>query len=133
MLDIWPKGRLVELTEDECWTELTDHRVGRLVWCSGERPHVVPVNFATDDGSVWVRTTPYSRLAQEAADSWVAFEVDEVDEYNHAGLSVVVEGRCQRAVNGPDGSDVETWADGSRTLYLRISADTVTGRRLMPS
>lgn len=131
MQDIWPRGRLVELTPSECWAELADHRVGRLVWCTGGRPHVVPVNYVVEGASVWVRTAPYSRLAIEAAETWVAFEVDDVDEFHHSGISVVVEGRCGRATGAPEGLD--TWVEGTRTLFLRLDAESVSGRRLLPS
>jgi nitroimidazol reductase NimA-like FMN-containing flavoprotein (pyridoxamine 5'-phosphate oxidase superfamily) len=77
---MWTGGRLVELSEEECWELLGEHHVGRIIWCGDGRPHVVPVNFAIAEGQVWVRSTPYSHLALECRDRPVAFEVDEIDD-----------------------------------------------------
>lgn len=58
----------------------------------------------------------------------VAFEVDDVDEEAHTGISVVVVGRASRE---PDEEDGPTpWADGPRRHLVRIRPTRVSGRRL---
>ncbi len=134
---LWPLGRLVEVTTDECWRLLEEHQVGRVVWSSAGRPNIVPVNYLVADRRVWLRTAPYSQLGQECSDCTVAFEVDEIDEFTHSGASVVVRGRAQPVRELPNGVDgvegIETWADGTRSLVLCIEAEEVSGRRLLPS
>ena len=126
-------GRLVELTERECWDFLAQHQVGRLVWVEQGRPHVVPLNYVPHDEAIWVRTAAYTRMAREVSGARVAFEVDDIDRDAHAGTSVVVEGTAQPELEVPDELAVpEPWAEGSRRMVLRITAIEISGRRVLP-
>ncbi|MCR1783270.1 pyridoxamine 5'-phosphate oxidase family protein [Nocardioides carbamazepini] len=128
--DIQP-GRLVVLSEEECWDLLRSRPVGRLAWSGAEGVSVIPVNFVVEDDTVLLRTTPYSLLARDCADREVAFEVDDIDEQRHGGWSVLVRGRCERERVRSDGP--RPWVTGPRVLGLRVAVVSVTGRRLLSS
>ena len=133
----WGGGRLVELDVDECWSLIDSRSVGRLAWTRPNGPTVLPVNHATQEHEVWVRTTPYSLLARECPGTLLAFEVDEVDEFTRSGWSVVVVGVARLVQAGlrgePTWPDVDAWPEGPRHQHLVITPREVTGRRLLPS
>ena len=122
-------GRLVVLSEEECWELLRARPVGRLAWCGDRGVCVVPVNFSADGEAVRLRTTPYSLMARECSGREVAFEVDAIHEEQHSGWSVLVRGRCERDDHPAD--EPRPWVTGSRVLGLRITVRSVTGRRLL--
>lgn len=124
-------GRLVVLSDDECWDLLRSRPVGRVAWQGLQGVSVVPVNFEVLDEQILLRTTPYSLMARDCAEREVAFEVDTVDIDHHAGWSVLVRGRCHREERLPDGPT--PWVTGPRVLGLRITPRTVTGRRIQPA
>ena len=128
-------GRLVVLSEEECWELLRARPVGRLAWCGDRGVCVLPVNFAVDrdgdDDGVRLRTTPYSLMARECSGREVAFEVDAIDDEQHSGWSVLVRGRCERDDRPSD--EPRPWVTGSRVLGLRIAVRSMTGRRLLSS
>ncbi|WGY04496.1 pyridoxamine 5'-phosphate oxidase family protein [Nocardioides sp. QY071] len=126
--DVRP-GRLVVLSDDECWSLLRSRPVGRLAWSGDDGVTVLPLNFAVVDNTVLLRTTPYSHLARDCEGSEVAFEVDELDEEVHTGWSVLVRGRCTRERQPSPGPT--PWATGPRVLSLRIDVASVSGRRIL--
>ncbi|GAA4098734.1 pyridoxamine 5'-phosphate oxidase family protein [Nocardioides kongjuensis] len=128
--DVRP-GRLVVLSDDECWDLLRSRPVGRVAWSGVQGVSVVPVNFAVDGDTVLLRTTPYSLMARDCVGREVAFEVDDVDEERHEGWSVLVRGRCEREERPSDGP--RPWATGSRLLGMRITVRSLTGRRIVSS
>ncbi|TNM39685.1 pyridoxamine 5'-phosphate oxidase family protein [Nocardioides albidus] len=128
--DVRP-GRLVELSDDECWDLIRSRPVGRVAWSGAQGVSVIPVNFTVDGDTVLLRTTPYSLMARDCADREVAFEVDEIDGERHEGWSVLVRGRCEREERPSEGP--HPWATGSRVLGLRIAVRSLTGRRVVSS
>lgn len=128
--DVRP-GRLVVLSDDECWDLLRSRPVGRVAWSGMQGVSVVPVNYAVDEDAVLLRTTPYSLMARDCAGRDVAFEVDSIDEASHDGWSVLVRGRCEREERTGEGP--RPWATGSRVLGLRIAVRLITGRRIVLS
>ncbi len=133
--NIWSGGRLVDLTEDECWKLLRSASIGRLVWCDAE-PQVVPINFAEHHGELWIRGRDDSHLTHTCDGRPVAFEVDEIDEFTRSGVSVVVHGTGrERTMEEMISSDAypDSWPEGPTSGVLSISVASVTGRRLLPS
>jgi uncharacterized protein len=64
----------------------------------------------------------------------VALEIDEIDQRNHGGWSVVVQGRAQ-GVAEPEqlenmwaAGGVVPWAAGVRNVFIQITPHGVTGR-----
>ncbi len=133
--NIWSGGRLVDLTEDECWHLLRSQSVGRLVWHDTE-PQVAPVNFAEHNGELWIRGGADSHLTRACDEQAVAFEVDEIDAFTRSGASVVVHGTGhERTVEDLVNSNAypDSWPEGPKPGVLSISIRTLTGRRLLPS
>ncbi len=132
----WDGGHLVDLTARECLELLETCKVGRVAWCGAAGPTMIPVNYVLHDGAVWIRSTPYSKLARETAGGRMAFEVDGFDELARSGWSVLVRGRAERrppAELPPDLPEVETWPEGPRPFVLSIGLRELTGKRLVVS
>lgn len=124
-------GRLVELTQDECWARVRSEQVGRIAWTGAEGISVIPANFAVDGQEIVLRTSPYAALGRECGDRDVAFEVDHLDADQHTGWSVLLRGRCRREDRASD--QPTPWASGRRTLGLRIEVRSVSGREVIGS
>ena len=127
--------RVIDLAPDECWELAASRPVGRLAWTGPHGPTVIPVNFVVTGSDVLIRTTAYSEAARECDDGPVAFEVDELDEENRSGWSVLLRGHAHLEYGAHDGADAdaaepEVWAPGPRSLRLRIEVTEVTGRRI---
>ncbi len=125
-----------ELAFDECVQLLQAGDVGRVALMTPGGPQIVPVNYAVAEESVVVATSPYSALGTYGVHHLVAFEIDHVDHDTRTGWSVTVRGR---AVAIADPQEVrrlrETWAprpwaDGNRSLHLRIPWTEISGRSL---
>ena len=132
----WYPGHLKELDEQECLDLLRDQRVGRVAWCAPDGPVVLPVNYRFEDGRVVFRTSAHSELARHFQPGPAAFQIDSFDEFVLAGWSVLVRGRAELLEwdQLPDQDDrPEPWAAGSRNVYVVITAEKVTGRRVLPT
>lgn len=126
----------VELSRAECETLLRAGVAGRVALAAPDGPHIIPVNYSVVDGTVVIRTSPYSLLGTYAASAVLAFEVDHFDYEFQRGWSVVGRGRAEvvqdeeqlehiRAVWSP-----RPWASGVRRLVIRLPLRELTGRRL---
>jgi nitroimidazol reductase NimA-like FMN-containing flavoprotein (pyridoxamine 5'-phosphate oxidase superfamily) len=129
---------LEELPVSECMELLAAKRVGRHAVNPSTGPQIFPVNFVLQDGNIFFRTSPHSRLAGLVNDTSVAFEVDEIDEFLECGWSVLAVGTAHLITDPSDLSRSwadrpEPWAPGARSLYVRIEPTEVTGRRVHPS
>jgi len=117
----------------ECWKLLEQHNVGRLAMTDEEgAPDIFPVNFATYEGAVYIRTAPDIKDVRLVTRPAVAFEVDGHDE---AGWwSVVVRGAAARVedpaeVERSGISRVVTASPRHKPHVLKITAAAITGRR----
>jgi len=110
---------------------LARQTVGRLAYVARAGvPDVVPVNYVWSSGAVLIRTGPGPKLQAAQRGEVVAFEVDELDEENRTGSSVVVVGKAlvvpgPREETGPD-----PWASGPRRHLVRIVPTRIDGRRI---
>jgi nitroimidazol reductase NimA-like FMN-containing flavoprotein (pyridoxamine 5'-phosphate oxidase superfamily) len=137
----WPnrKGRFEELSHAECLELLGAKRVGRVAMCGADVPQVFPVNYTMRHGCILFRTAPQTQMAILLRDSSAAaFQVDEIDDYLQCGWSVLLSGRASHVtepgepiVEGMD--QPEPWANGLRTLLIRIDPEKITGRRVHPT
>jgi uncharacterized protein len=131
----WYPSHVRDLTLDECRSLLQSQQVGRVAFTDPDGPVVLPINYTLVGDQVVVATSAYSSLARNAPSAPVAFEIDMVDEFTQSGWSVLVRGRTS-VVEGQELSDVDLpqpWAAGVRTLFLKISAAEISGRRLIPT
>jgi uncharacterized protein len=130
----WFPGHLRDLDPDECRSLLAASRVGRVAYCEEDGPVVLPVNHIVEDGDVLFATSPHSALARRFRSGPAAFEVDDFDPYNQTGWSVLVRGTARLVEYGelPDRRP-SPWVAGTRNFVVRITPDTITGRRLLPA
>ena len=125
----------MELTQDECLALLEGGGMGRVAFTSPGGARIVPVNYAINDSSVIIRTSPYSELATYGARNDAAFEIDDFDYDRHQGWSVVALGRIE-VLEPQELEDVRRvwhprpWAGGHRNLFLRLRWREVSGRRV---
>jgi len=131
----WFPSHLKDMSREECQHLLRSEQVGRIAFTDPAGPVVLPVNYVMVDDCVVVATSPYSSLARHATRTPVAFEIDAIDEFTESGWSVLVRGETS-VVERQELSDVELpqpWAEGIRTLILKISPTEISGRRLIPA
>lgn len=122
------------LGREQCLDLLESNHLGRVAWQAADLPQILPVTYATHQGSVYFRTTPDGILSELAQPTRVALEVDELDQQTRSGWSIVLHGRTS-AVREPDAladlwaaDSLVPWAGGNRTLFICIRPDRVSGR-----
>ncbi len=129
-----PHPVLEVLTAADCTELLAGGGIGRVVLADEPGPIALPVNFALLDGDIVFRTSSDSPLAT-AEGAQVGFEIDRIDDAMREGWSVMVTGHHRRIVD-PDelalarSRNVEPWAGGQRDVYLRLTPEQVSGRRI---
>jgi nitroimidazol reductase NimA-like FMN-containing flavoprotein (pyridoxamine 5'-phosphate oxidase superfamily) len=131
----WFPGHLREMTRAECLELLVSHQVGRVAYCDDLGPVVLPVTYAVDQETVLIQVSPRSTLARNLRSARASFEVDDFEDYNQSGWSVLVRGDATHIEPGdlPDAdSRPVAWAEGQRTFHIRITPHDITGRRLLP-
>ena len=128
---------LRELSRDECERLLREHTVGRVAWNAADGPLLLPVNYAYYNRPIVFRTMPYGVMSQLARRTYVAFEIDGVDEEVRTGWSVLVRGPAERVMEAYDLVELWTksgpvpWAVGERTMHIAITPRTITGREVV--
>ncbi|GAA1835098.1 pyridoxamine 5'-phosphate oxidase family protein [Actinomadura chokoriensis] len=123
------------LDEDECRALLARAGIGRIVFTHQALPAVQPVNFLLSRGDIVIKVSRTSRLATAAADTVVAFEIDDYDIDAEAGWSVVAVGRARRVTDPREITMLEalplrTWAPVERDTFIRVRPELITGRRI---
>jgi nitroimidazol reductase NimA-like FMN-containing flavoprotein (pyridoxamine 5'-phosphate oxidase superfamily) len=132
----WRPGHMQELDAAECWELVGGRTVGRVGFSTGDGPLVLPVNFVVHEGDVLFRTSPHNVIAAHLDGQQAAFEVDDIDDFTQSGWSVLIQGRADFlesvAELAPDAKPLP-WPEGVRSLFVRITTRSVTGRRLFPT
>ncbi len=120
-----------------CLRLLEETPIGRIVFIEdGGQPMALPVNYLVVDGAIVFRTLEGQKLSAASIGQRVAFEVDDWDPDHRAGWSVVVKGRAEEVTQWAEAEQLEQqglvpWAHGEwRTLWVRVTPDEITGRRL---
>ena len=110
--------------------------VGRVAFVDEDGPVVLPVNYVLDGNTVLFCTSSANTVGRHLDSATVAFEVDEFDGITKSGWSVLVRGVASFVAADElardEGLRPFTWADGVRTLVVRITPVSVSGRRLLP-
>jgi nitroimidazol reductase NimA-like FMN-containing flavoprotein (pyridoxamine 5'-phosphate oxidase superfamily) len=116
-------------------TEIDDllarHHVGRIAYAFHDRVDVEPINYVYQDGWVYLRTAPGSKLTTLARHPWVAFEVDEVED-TFDWRSVVVHSTVYELT--PGGTESQNAAYEKAVQVLRtLIPETFTGEDPVPA
>ena len=126
-----------DLPEDECLDLLNRHHFGRVAFMEqiDLPPAIMPLNYLMHAETVVVRTDPESKLGSALRDAPVSFEIDGIDQLQRTGWSVIVSGRAQEIVDPSELDELHQtplrpWAPGDRSQYVRITPESVTGRRI---
>lgn len=119
------------LDVEECLVLLRWENIGRLaVGTPGDAPLVVPVNFAMHDREVVFRSDDGTKLSL-LREQPVSLQVDRFDQYRRIGWSVLVRGVAHEIDPATVLElELETWAPGAKTHWVRIAPTAITGRRL---
>lgn len=125
------------LDRGECLALMGSVPIGRLVFTDRALPAIQPVNFVLDGDEVIVRTAKGSKLAAATRRAIVAFETDDFDIERQTGWSVTIVGQAAEITDPVrlrrvSGLPLEPWSPGSRDHFIGISAEQVTGRRILP-
>jgi len=128
-----------EIDRDRCLQMLgaASGGVGRIA-VSVSPPMIRPVNFAFDEPtqSVVFRSALGSRLREGLSSGTAAFEIDGADPVERAGWSVIIVGEAEEVtdpaeIDRLEGFELEPWAPGLRTHWVRIRATSASGRRIV--
>jgi hypothetical protein len=127
------QGLVKVLGAEECWQLLRSWSLGRIAISVQGRPEIFPINYAVDEGTVVVRTSPGTKLLGLTANERVAFEADDYDE--HEARSVLITGTAHilstsEEIDHADGLPLVTWAPTVEHVYVRITPLQITGRRI---
>jgi uncharacterized protein len=129
----------LEIGRDGCMRMLAaaSGGVGR-VGLSISPPTIRPVNYAFDDQtqSVVFRSDLGSKLREGLSTGTAAFEIDGTDPVDQTGWSVIIVGEAEEVtepseVKRLEDFELETWAPGVKTHWVRIRATSVSGRRIV--
>jgi nitroimidazol reductase NimA-like FMN-containing flavoprotein (pyridoxamine 5'-phosphate oxidase superfamily) len=127
-------GEFRAISPARCEELLQTQSVGRVAWQAADGPQILPVTYAWHEGTIIFRTSPYGVLSELIRPTEVALEIDEIDQNNHRGWSVVVKGRA-KGVAEPDqlarmwtAGGVVPWASGIRNVFIQVTPHKVTGR-----
>ena len=130
-MDIVDEG--LEILDDEtCWRLLEQRSVGRIGLPTGGAPVILPVNYRVVNHNVVFATGPGMKLETARAHGFVAFQVDDFDETDSTGWSVLVAGVIDE-LDQPTRqlcAAIDTWAGGDRSHLVRIAIEFVSGRRI---
>jgi len=129
------RGKLVELSRQECLALLTAVPIGRVIFTDRAMPAAQPVNYLLDGEEIIFRTANGSKLAAAVRHAVVGFQVDEIDNRTQTGWSVLGVGEANEVVH-PDRltelTDLlaDPWVDDHDAHTISISLQIVSGRRL---
>ena len=116
---------------------LPSKTAGRLAHVTEDGPCIVPLNYMSTADAIVIQTPAYGEVARSTLDRLVAFEIDDLDDCQLCGWSVLDFGQAtslteQQYRQLHSSRLPESWAGGPRTLFLRIALTTVVGRRILP-
>lgn len=124
---------VTELSTAECWRLLETQALGRLALVdAGGEPRIYPVNFASSDGALYIRSAYDAKLRLLRSHPTVAFEIDGKDAGDR--WSVVVRGDAVHVdvdaeIRRSRETGLRSMSPTPKPYVIRISPRTVTGRR----
>jgi uncharacterized protein len=130
---------MLDLDRTECLRLLAATDLGRVVVSvtGQDFPVIRPVNYVFDEPSqsVLIRSALGSKLHAVLRSEKAAFEIDGTDPEGRAGWSVIIVGVSEEITNPAELRRVESlglepWPPGDKAHWIRIRANTVSGRRI---
>jgi nitroimidazol reductase NimA-like FMN-containing flavoprotein (pyridoxamine 5'-phosphate oxidase superfamily) len=123
------------LERDECMRLAATGSIGRVVFTEQALPAITPVSYALKDGSIFLRASEGSKLANATNGSVVAFEVDEFDTDFRQGWSVVFVGKAmpvseEGRLEELSGLPLRGWDAQNSHRLIEVKIELVNGRRL---
>lgn len=123
------------LPESACWRLLREHAVGRLGVVLDGAPEIYPLNYVVDGETIVFRTDPGSKVRGVGRSPLVCFQLDSADTDRRDGWSVLVKGRAVEITDedwtrASTQLDLDFWAPGIRSKWIRVVPTEVTGRQL---
>jgi uncharacterized protein len=132
-----PAGEMLGLARPECLRLLAEASFGRIAVNGSSGPVIRPVNYVFDEPSqsVIFRTALGSKFHALLRSARAAFEIDGTDPSGRCGWSVIIAGVIEEVTNQSELRRLETigldpWAPGFKGHWVRIRANTVSGRRI---
>ncbi|WP_040160932.1 pyridoxamine 5'-phosphate oxidase family protein [Nigerium massiliense] len=123
-------GYFEPIESTECLRLLHTVDVGRIGWVAEAGMELFPVNLAADDGSLFLKVSKDSKLAELARGKPVVVEADDIDPQTATGWSVVARGRATRHERALPPTLPRPWAPGERELLIRVDVTAVSGRAI---
>lgn len=126
------EGSVERLTEEECWTLLGTQTVGRIATGAGGVLDIFPINYYADGPTIVFRTAPGDKLVELTINENVTFEADGYEE--PVAWSVVLKGKARALDRQADVDQaailpLHSWIPTLKSVYVRITPHTLTGRR----
>lgn len=121
------------LSRDECLSMLATQVLGRVAVADfNAAPLVVPVNYLLDGESVVFRTDYGTKFRLAVlSEAPVSFEIDGVDPGRRSGWSVLLQGSAaELPEEDAQRLRLQAWAPGRKSHWVRITPDSLTGRRI---
>ena len=69
-----PTATIRNLAPEEIESLLRRHHVGRIAFTDGRRVDIEPIGYVYDDGAIYGRAAPGTRMKALKGRPWVAFE-----------------------------------------------------------
>jgi nitroimidazol reductase NimA-like FMN-containing flavoprotein (pyridoxamine 5'-phosphate oxidase superfamily) len=129
------RNGLEVLDRAECVRLLSGSSVGRVAVTVGALPVILPVNFLVDGERILIRTGEGTKLDAATRDAVVAFEVDHIEPFAHAGWSVCVTGIAREVDDEEERARVDSlplphWTPNGVSHIVAVSLELVSGRRI---
>jgi nitroimidazol reductase NimA-like FMN-containing flavoprotein (pyridoxamine 5'-phosphate oxidase superfamily) len=128
--------RVEEIDEAESRRLLESHSfVGRVGFVSDGRVLVLPVNYLAESNEIFFCTRSGTKLSVLRGGAPVAFEVDASRSLYHSGWSVMVSGTASEVTDSEElerlrRGSLKSWAIPSTEHWIRITIETISGRRI---
>ena len=117
---------LAILAPDDCYDRLRHAHVGRIGFVDQGEMVILPVNIAIDGHSIVFRTGHGAKLSTAVMGSPVCVEVDDWDDFEHTGWSVLARGVAEEVLDDEQIAHLETlpvrpWANPDvRPRWVRV-------------
>ncbi len=128
---------LAIMAPDACYDRLRHAHVGRIGFVDQGEMMILPVNIAVDGRSIVFRTGHGAKLSAAVMGSPVCVEVDDWDDFEHTGWSVLARGVAEEVLDDADIVRLETlpvrpWTNpDARPRWVRVIVEELTGRRIV--